>query len=808
MFTHLKITLRNLRREKFYAAINVLGLAVAIVCTFLIGVHVRSELTYDQHVEGHENIYRANIDMINASGTTTFAQMSQFMGPALAAQNPAIEAFVRFRGAPLGERLVRVQGEPYYWSNVYEADDNVFDVFGHTAIYGDMQTALVDPGAAAISNRFNQIHFGGADSIGQTISVNNRDYRVALVYEDQPVNTHFKYDILLSINGLAYPEPEALPMSLFMVNTYTYFVMTENASAANFSAFFDEYWANTTGELLRGSGLNGAMHITPIADVHYGPAVENDQPVGNIFVVYAYMVIGALILLVACINYINLSTARSAGRLKEVAVRKVLGVNRGALIVQFLLESVCIALASGVLALAALELLVQSGVVALFSSALQPALYRDPTVLAIFLLGSVTLGLLSGLYPAFYLSSRFVMPGKVRQHNNRSESVLRRALVVFQFAVTVSVIACSLLIVAQMRYIQNAPLGFDRENRVVVDVQGVDFIERIPVLTDRLQSLPYVTGVTLTALDPGVDSYSGNWQLENNDGALEPHFLNFQNVDSRYLDVMNMELVAGRFFDQADARNLVVVNETLVKQMGWTDPIGKRSGLPTDVPGSEIVGGVVRDFHFAGLQTAIGPLILRQTNPDFYSAVTDPQQRAAQTAKLTIALADNAGSDALGVLESLWRELIPELPFDYLYLDDIVRQQYDSENRIVDIIAWFAAVCILISCLGLLGLSAYSTERRTREIGIRKVFGASAGQIMGVLFRNIFVLVCIGSVIASFVSYYSINAWLQNFAYRDEINLLVFPAAALLAIVSAFLTMALQSWSTIRRNPVYALRYE
>lgn len=807
MFTHLKITLRNLRREKFYAVINVLGLAMAIICTFLIGMHVTNELTYDRHVEGHENIYRATLDLTNNTGTTTFAQMSHFMAPALAAQNPAIEAFVRFRAQP-GQSLIHVQGEPYYWDNVYEADDNVFVVFDHKAVYGDMQTALIAPNAAAISNRFNQIHFGGADSIGETITVNNRDYRVALVYEDQPTNTHFKYDVLLSINGLAYPEPAALPMSLFTVSTYTYFVLTDNYTAADFSEFFASYWEDTNGELLRGAGLSNAMHMTPIADIHYGPSIEYDQAVGNTFIVYAYAVIGALILLVACINYINLATARSAGRLKEVAVRKVLGVKRGALIAQFLLESVCIALTSGVVALAGLEVLVQSGVAELFSGVLQPAVYREPVLLASVLLGSVVLGLVSGLYPAFYLSSRFVMPGSVRHSNNRSESFLRRLLVIFQFAVTVSVIACSLLIVAQMRYIQNAPLGFDRDNKLVVDVQGVDLIERTPVLTDRLQSLPQVAGVTLTALDPGVESYAGNWQLENNDGALEPYFLSFQNVDSRYLDVMGMELVAGRFFTAEDARNLVVVNETLVVQMGWTNPIGKRTGMPANAQGSEIVGGVVRDFHFTGLQEAIGPLILRQTNPGFYSAVTNPEQRAAQSARITIALTDNIDLELLNRLENIWREVIPELPFDYRYLDDIIREQYDSENRILDIIAWFAAICILISCLGLLGLSAYTTERRTREIGIRKVFGASVGQIMTTLFRNIFVLVCIGSVIASVLSWYVINAWLQNFAYRDEINLLVFPAAAALAILSAFLTMALQSWNTIRRNPVHALRYE
>ena len=803
----LKIALRNLHSEKFYVLINVFGLAVAIVCTFLIGLHVQKELSYDRHIPQHENLYRASIDLINANGTNTFAWMSPFMGPALAAQSPAIQDYVRFR-ASTAQSLIRIDNEPFYWDGVYETDDNVFDAFGIRGIYGAPQTALVDPAAVAISNRFNQIHFGGRDSTGETITVNGRDLRVTLVYEDLPENSHLKHDVLISINGLAFPEPSALPMSLFMVNTYTYFKMAPNYDADLFPEFFDAYWADTTAEALQGSDASSAMNLRPVADVHFAPPIEFDQPVGNIFIVYAYGLIGLLILLVACINYINLATARSAHRLKEVAMRKLLGANRNTLVSQFLLESTAIAGIAGVVALTFTEVLIQSGVALFFDDTLEPGLYRDPLVLSAFLVGSLSIGLLSGLYPAFYLSSQFVMPGKVSNENRKTESGLRQILVVFQFAVTVSVIASSLLVMAQMRFIQSATLGFTKENRVVVSVKGVDYIERTDLLASQWRQLPQVEGVSLSAVTPAVDSYSGNWLVENNAGALEQRFLNFQNVDTNYLSVMDMELLEGRFFSPADQRNLVVVNEALVRQMGWEDPIGKRTGMPADALGSEIVGGVVKDFHFAGLQSAIGPLILRQTNSTFYGVVSNPAQRANQTAMLTVALVSGADPESIAQLEAQWRAVIPELPFDYRYLEDIISSQYDSENRILDFIAAFAAVCIVISCLGLLGLSAYSTQRRTREIGIRKVFGANPGQVMSVLFRNIFVTVALGSVIASFVSYFAITAWLENFAYRDEINLLVFPAASALALFLAFATMALQSWSTISQNPVLALRYE
>lgn len=806
MFTNFKITLRSMVRERFYVGINVLGLAVAFVCSFLIGLHVHSELTSDQHVPQHEKVYRATIDLINSDGSTSFALMSQFMAPTLALQNPAIEDFVRFRTQPT-ESLVRIKGESYYWDSIYQADENVFEIFGHDAIFGDSVTALQDPGAIAISNSFNQIYFNGANSIGEIITVNDQDYRVTLVFEDPPENTHLKYDALLSINGLVYPDSDALPMSLFTVNTYTYLIMPEHYDTARFSEFFDEFWQRVNGEIMQGSGISIAMHITPIADVHYGGQVEYDQPTGNIFVVYAYAIVGFLILFVACVNYVNLATARSSRRLREVGVRKILGVGRRSLISQFLMESVGITLAAVIMALAIVEILVRLEISGLVASGLSAGLYRDPALLALMLGAGVAVGLLAGAYPAFWISSQFVLSSISNRSANRSDSVLRKVLVIFQFAVTVSVLACSFLVVGQIRFIENAPLGFQTENRLVLLVKGNEAIVRTPVLATRLEELAQVDSTSFTILDPGVGYSSGNWLLENNSGAMESRFLSFQNVDMNYLDVMEMELVAGRFFRETGGVKQVVVNQTLVERMGWENPLGKRSGLPGDAEGSEIVVGVVKDFHFSGMQSEIGPLILRPSFPERFGSA-NPQARYDQTARITIALANNPDTLILRQIENVWHDTMPELPFDYKYLSDLIGEQYVAETRIMNVVGYFAAICVFVSCLGLLGLSAYSTERRTREIGVRKVLGASIGQIMGMLFRDIFMLVFIGSVIASFISYFSINAWLENFAYRDEISFIVFPVSAAMAVLAAFVTMALQAWSTVSRNPVYALRYE
>ncbi|MEX0740334.1 MAG: FtsX-like permease family protein [Pseudohongiella sp.] len=807
MLTHLKLMLRSLKRERFYAAINVAGLSVAIVACLLISLHVYQSLTYDQHTERHKKIYRATIDLINQGGTNTFALMSDAIAPTLALQNPDIEAFVRFKGLP-DNSLLTVNDEVFYQEALYGTDTNIFEVFGHRAIYGDTQTALTDPNSMAVSEHFNQMHFSGDNSVGEIVSVNGNDYRISLVFEDVPGNSHLKYDVLVPIHGPGFARSPTDPvMALFTVNSYTYFVLPENYDLARFSSFFDAFWQETTGDVLRGSGINSAMAITPIADVHFGHAVEFDQPVGNLLMVYAYAVIGVLILLVAIVNYINLATARATRRFKEVGVRRLLGARRSALIAQFLLESVFLAVLAALIALLVIAVMVQTGAPALLLSELNLAIYRSPLMLSAVLFAALVLGVLAGLYPAAWIAMQSVSPHASAAQSSVREPLLRRALIVFQFAVTISVIAITVLVLSQMHFIANMPLGFEKENRLVLTVKGAQAIARVPAFANSLSQLAEVQTTTFSTADPAVGFSSGNWRVETEQGQMDSMFLSFQNAGADYLQAMGMELVAGRSMSAADSGRTVVVNETLVRTLGWSSPVGMRTGMPGDIEGSETVVGVVRDFHFDGLQVPVSPLVIRLSRPENYSAL-DPEVAFNQDARVTVVLRGSADQQTLQALESVWRQHMSELPFYYRYLDDIVESRYISENNIISALAYSSGVSIFISCLGLLGLTAYTTERRTREIGIRKVLGASASQLLSTLFRNVFFLVLIASVIASLLSYYWINSWLANFAYRDEVNLLVFPAAALLTIALAFITMTVQAWGTIQRNPVHALRYE
>lgn len=807
MTTHIKLLLRNLKRERLYAAINVAGLTIAIVACLLIGLHVFQALTYDQHTQGHKKIYRATIDLINQGGTNTFALMSDALAPTLALRNPDIEAFVRFKSLP-DNSLFTVNDEVYYQESVYGTDTNVFEVFGHRAVYGDTRTALIDPNSMAISERFNQMHFDGENSLGEIVTLNGNDYRISLVYEDVPINSHFKYDVLVPIHGPGFaPQPADPVIALFTVNSYTYFVMPENYDTARFSAFFDAFWQETTAEVLRGSGINSAMALTPIADVHFGEPVEFDQPVGNLLIVYAYAVIGVLILLVAIVNYINLATARATRRFKEVGVRRLLGAQRSELIAQFLLESVSLTLLAAVLALLVIQIMLQAGVPAALLDELSLEVYNSPLILGAVLIAALILGILAGLYPAAWIATQPMFSHVSAAQVNVRELILRKALIVFQFAVTVSVISSTVLVLSQMHFIANMPLGFEQENRLVLTVKGSQAIARVPALTRSLDQLPAVQATTFSTADPAVGFSSGNWLVETAQGQMESIFLSFQNAGADYIQAMGMELVDGRSISNGDTNRTVVVNETLVKTLGWSDPIGMRTGMPADIEGSEIVVGVVKDFHFDGLQVPVSPLVIRLSRPEYYSSL-DPDVAFNQDARLTVVLREDANHQALQELESVWRQHIPELPFQYRYLDNIIESRYVSETNIISTLSYASGVSIFISCLGLLGLTAYTTERRTREIGIRKVLGASASQLVLSLFKDVLFLVLIASVIASVLSYYWINSWLSNFAYRDEINLLVFPTAALLTITLAFITMVFQSLGPVNRNPVHALRYE
>ena len=804
---YLKVTLRKLYREKLYAAINIAGLSLGVACCIILGLYLRNELTYDQHNVNYRNIYRI-ANEFNANGKINdFAVSSPVLGPMLKEAYPQIRDYVRLQHVRL-KFLFRYQDKAYYWDRVYVADDNVFKVFTHHIIYGDPDTALVDPTSIAVSETFAKKYFGDADPVGKVVHPDNGvALKISLVFADLPENSHVRYDVLMSYNSSVVAIPEnitARRQLLFNVNNYTYLVMPDNYDIRDFKKISDDFYKRNMASM--GKSLNSTWRawLQPLADIHFHSDLAYDEPVGNRFYVYAFSAVAVFILLVACINYMNLATARFAKRSREVGMRKILGAGKAQLVLQFLAEALCFTFIALVLGLILVEItLTLTPVATLLGKHLVFDLGKEP-VLLWWLLGLwLTVGLLSGVYPAFYLSS--VAPLSALTLNNqagRAAIRLREVLVLIQFIISVGVIACTLLMFAQMQYVSHKPLGFDKDNRVIIMLRGLEVVKNYQVIKNELLKNSHILGVTASSGLLGDVMSINLMPIEKNDGTMENTTLTSMQVGDNFLTVMGMDLLEGRDFSRkflTDVGTSFVVNETLVKKMGWDQPLGKR------IQNGRVIG-VVRDFNYQSLHNKIEPYALIPLQNNYDNVREDLKPYVSLNLILNI-----AGKDihqTLGFLQKEITRFNPNHPFQFKFLDDSLNELYLSEQRLMSLTGIFAGICIFIACLGLFGLAAFTTEQRTKEIGIRKVLGASSAQIILLLSRNILLLVLMGAVIAAVVSWRVMDKWLEGFAYHTGINPLVFLGSALLAALVAYATLALQSYRTAHANPVQALRYE
>ncbi len=808
----LLVVLRGLRRDRAYAFINIGGLAVGIACFVLLGLYLRSELTYDQHFDKHAQIYRV-VTEIDANGKVDRAAISSmFLGDLLKDEYPDVIDFVRINYVGNTRKLWTNGDTAIYWDSYVAGDDNIFDVFSHEIIYGDPATALVDPLSIAVSETLAKRYFGDRNPIGETLVGDTAPYKIALVFADLPENTHVKYDFILSYNRLAafLPPDMNVQQMLWNINAFTYLLMPEDYDVNDFRAISDSFYTKHQAEM--GARLNSTMsyYLEPLADIHLNSDTQFDRPTGNKLYIFTFAAIALFVLLVACINYMNLATARSAKRAKEIGMRKVLGATRRQLVSQFIGESVVFSLISLAIAVVAVELLLSyTSISALLGKQLTLDLTSDPMLAPMLLALGVGVGIFSGLYPAFYLS--FIRPIAALKGGFRpgsADTMMRQALVLVQFIISVGVIACTALMAIQLNYVNTKPLGFDRDNQIVITLNGADVIEKGSFMKSDLQSHEQIEGVALSFSVPGRQTGLGLFQIENNDRVFESHTMNVMNGDYDYLDVYGIDIVEGRAFDPTDDGGLLV-NQATVRALGWDSAIGKRfeTGNPTD---EEIeyqsVVGVVEDFHYASLHQKVEPLVIFNFQPDFED--TDAMNRAVARANLTVKISGEDIAGTLAYMEERWREYDPKHPFEYQFLDDSLAQLYVSEQQQMRLIGIFAGLCILLSCLGLFGLSAFTTQQRTKEIGIRKILGATTAGIIFMFFNNILKLILIASILASSASYFLMTEWLAGFEYKANINLFVFLVSAALAAVIAFATIALQSYKTARASPMAALRYE
>jgi putative ABC transport system permease protein len=809
MKRYLKIALRQLAREKLYALLNVSGLALGIACCLMLGLYLWGELTYDRHHVNHERIYRIAANMTLGDGRSSdIAVTSSALGVMLAEEFPDyFKSYVRFReGSRPNPVLLRYEDQSAYWHDVYIADDNVFEVFTHEIVYGDPRTALKEPRSIAISRRVAQRYFGNENPVGRSLTTDGGGgpLNVTLVFEELPENSHLRYDALVAYKGARLAVPADITARLqrlldFGNFEFTYVVLADGADPREYARLSEAFYEKYMKVQLQIAKLEWRSWLEPLADIHLNSELQYDLPHGNRIYLYAFAAVAAFILGVACINYVNLATARAAQRTRAIGLRKILGAGRASLMVQFLGESVLFALLATVLGVILVEVLLSwPAVNALFGKTLTLDLFGKPLLGLAVLAFGLCVGLLAGLYPAVYLSSFMPLTALVGRYQPSGGLRLREALVFTQFAISIGVIACTLLMGQQMHFIANKGLGFGKENRVLLTLRGPGLVEREGLIAIELKKHPGVLGVATSGTIMGRDMPLVTGKVENNEGAMTDFGFSLITVGDDFIPVMDIELVQGRDFSRrllTDVGAAYIVNETFVRSMGWTDPLGKRVGIGSAGMNAGPVIGVVKDFNFKSLRTSIEPFAMLR-NSD------------AGVRLMIVNIAPEGVRETLQHMQKLFAELDPTHPFEYTFLDDELDRLYVSEERLMRLIGIFAAICIFVACLGLFGLAASATEQRTKEIGIRKVLGASTLTIILLLARRVLVLIAIGAVVASVVAWLAMQEWLSGFAYRAALNPAYLLLAALGAGAVALLTIALQSWRTARGDPVEALRYE
>jgi putative ABC transport system permease protein len=806
--------LRSLLRNKLNTLINIAGLSLAIASCLVLGMYLRSELTYDRHYANHDRIYRIEQEFKADGRSQRVAMVSGLLAPMLAEELADVQAYVRFTqpGLALGGtpvRAIRHGSDAFFWPDVYVADPNVFEVFDHKILYGDPKTALADPLSAAVSRTFARKYFGDANPLGETITPDNGEpHTITLVFDDLPASTHLKYDVLFSYNGVTEQLDETeRARELFAGNNYAYLVLPEHYDLDRFAAAAAAFYARHMAARAKEIHSDGwSAWLRPLTEIHLRSDVDWDQPTGNLYYLYGLEAAVAFLLLIACINHVNLATASAARRAREIGTRKILGATRFALAVRFVGESLSVCAIALIVALLVVELVVPRTPIADWLgtvASLQPT--SEPLVLAASIGFALLIGLAAGLYPAFYLAAIPPLTALTRGEKlGGSAKGLRELLVLVQFTVTTCVIACTLLMAAQMRYVASRPLGFEDGGKLVVTLRGADVVERLPTIESELTADRRIRGATSSMSIPGLDITSSYMDVEMNDGSMKGLLVNHLPVQQNFIDVLGMRMAAGRNFSDdvaTDLRGAMIVNEALVRQMGWTNPLGKRMGLR-----GRTVIGVVRDFHYRSLHTPIEPLVMYESFVSF--STLPPYQRALQLQYLVLDLTGRDLSGALGFIERTLRKLDPEHPFEYRFLDEQLGRQYSAEQHLIKLIGVFAAICVFVACLGLFGLATFTTSRRWKEIGIRKVLGATTTQIVALLCARTLLLVAIGSVAASALGYVVMARWLEAFAYHVAVSPAPFLLAAASSLTVALGTVSLQSLGAARTRPVQSLRHD
>ncbi|OGG45866.1 MAG: hypothetical protein A3F84_17065 [Candidatus Handelsmanbacteria bacterium RIFCSPLOWO2_12_FULL_64_10] len=781
---YLTVAVRNLLRHKGYSAINIAGLAVGMACCILITLYIRDELSYDRYHEKANRIFRVTEEYKNdATGEKMHAAMTAFkLTPALLNAFPEIVHITRFYRGTLLARYGRKQ---FLEGGFALTDATVFKIFSLPLIKGDPETALTRPNTVVITEETARKYFGDEEPVGKVLTSNGEipDLEITGVMQKIPQNSHFRFDLLASMETLKTLSSKAA--SDWRRSQFTYLLLPENYPPDALARKLPDFV-----EKCRNEGATfSKLHLQPLTDIHlYSNLREEMGPNSSIEFIFAISVIAFLILFIACANFMNLSTARSAIRAREIGVRKVVGAHRLQIVTQFLGESIFLSCMALFLAVAMVELSMPLFNI-LLDKKLSVGLLDHPFVVI-----GVTLfaGIIAGSYPAFFLSA--LQPVNVLKGISKATSrsfTCRKVLVVIQFSISIGLIVCTGIMYSQLSYLKNKQLGFNKEDVVVID--WAHRIARIePFKSELLKNVDIlsVSASKNVPPDPSVRSFVVNPE------EVGHRDMKIVMVDYDFMRTLGIELKAGRDFSRdwpTDAEESVILNEEAVKELGWASSVGKRFDIPYFQKRSRVIG-VVKNFNFESLYQKISPVAFIIT-PRWYS-------------KLTVRVRSNNISDTVDFLKKKWQEFVPDHPFSFYFLDDRLDQLYRAEEQRGQMVGTFSTLAIFVACLGLFGLASFTVEQRTKEIGIRKVLGASVSSIVMLLSREFLLLVGVANLIAWPVAYCAMNRWLRDFAYRIELGPGAFVLGGVLALGIALLTVSAQAVKAATANPVDALRYE
>lgn len=792
---YFKIAVRSLLKDKGYTALNILGLTIGLTFSLFLVFYITDELSYDRYHEKADRIYRVGAAIKEPERADKVAVTQFPLGPTLKKEFPEVEHAVRF--VRNGDKTLFKKGDTQFFEEkVFYADSNVFDVFTYKFIAGDAKRALIAPNSLVLTRSAAEKYFQTTDNVvGKSLQGKKDTYNITAIIEDVPKNSHLRFNALISASSLG----KDFGNNWGNFGFYTYALLTKNSDYKSFEKKLIPMYQKYMASIFSPYNVKINYVVQPIVDIHLRSDLNNEpEELGSMSYIYTFSAVALFMILIACINYMNLTTARSARRAKEIGIRKVSGSLQRHLIAQFLTESTVITLASLVLSLLLIVILLPvfndiSGKTFTFGTVFQPI-----TLISILTI-VVVVGLVGGSYPAFYLAKfnpLVVLKGNLAKAS--SNAPLRQTLVVLQFTISMVMLISTWVVYDQLNFMKNKDLGYSKDQVLVINMPPInrDGRNEIKLMKSEFLKNPKVLSASSSWYTPNSNGQSFNlMEIEGKTGFVNLG-VEVYGVDPHYLQTLGIQLSKGRNFtelDRADSLRRMIVNEALIKKMGWTDALGKKIRFAGDTANLAEVVGVFKDFHQKSLYNPIEPLILvyRENNGSVQAKISP-----------------NDIPSTLAHLEKSYKKVFPQHSFQYNFLDQDFQSQFAADQKRGTIFTTFSSLTVLIACLGLLGLVAFTTEQRRKEISVRKVMGAETGHIVTLISKGFLYLVGVSCLIAFPIAWYFMDQWLEPFPYKTNISPVTFLLSAGLVLLITLLTVSFHTVKAALMNPVKSLKAE